>query len=195
MPLIARKFTRSEKAQVMKISREVRARRKKLGLRQKDLDVFIGLRPRTIERIERLRFNRRCLAPDDPVIPTVLEALEKIEKDPSILHRATLVNRPRSPVLDMRSRRPRPNVSATRDPITLHAKLIRCPDQDCWMTQSGCESLRGVDRTCRSLNGGRGCRGVKHRRNLERKRVEVNYTPPTENEAQQPNRYHSGGNS
>ena len=192
MPLVTRKYSRSEKSQVMKHSREVRTRRSKLRIRQKELDFEAGVKPRTVERIERRNVDWRSMPPEDPSIEAVLSALSRLEADSA--RRDTLISESRYRVNLSRRSNPihRPRDAAPK-PTKLSALVKWCPQREVWITQGGCVGRLKVDPVCNSMRGGQGCRGVKHR-NLKSKRIDVEYTPPTPSEIEAiPPKYHAGG--
>jgi len=172
----ATRFTARELEIITRIARSVRYRRRALGLRTGDLDVAAQLPSRTVERIERVD-PRRSVRPDDPVVRVVLMTLGDLEAMPEHLRPqpAEGFDRPK-----LRIWKPSRQRFAATEPTTLEAHLRRCPDHDVWITQAGCAAhIDAKDPVCRSLRSGRGCRGVKHRHTLERKTVQVEYTPPS----------------
>lgn len=177
MALLPRQLTNAQKSQIRKNASEVRRRRIALGLRQRDLDVLSDVKPRTVERVERRRIDHRVMPPDQPIISRILRTLSHIEQHPKD-PRLALVKDPSSRSIVGRVRRAVREVTE-REAITLEAVVKYCPDQGVWITQGGCDGMRQSHRVCRSMNGGRGCRGVKHRRGLEAKLIKVDYKPPS----------------
>lgn len=156
--------------EILKVANTVARRRRALGITQIQLDYEAGFSLRTTDTIERNIVDRRCFMPDDPRVLQILATLVRLEKDP---------NRPRY------SRRPHPTTLRTKpkkstehESQTLKATIKRCPEMDVWITQGGCDGIRKTHAVCRARRFGLGCKGVSHRYRLERKEIEVRYTPP-----------------
>lgn len=178
----ARQWTKRETAELQKLAREVKRRREALGISQRLFDQAAGFKVRTVQWVERLVVDRRTIDLDDPRVGVVLSTLKRLEsKGVDIEDERKARSKQRM------SRRvvPKERERVEREPVTLEATLLRCPDQDLWITQAGCEGMLGTSPICRSLRSGKGCRGVKHRAGLDRKEIAVDYTPPTPAELEQ----------
>lgn len=162
---------------ISKIAIDVARRRRLLGLTQEGLDQACGFVTATTYSVERGAVSpRRSFEASDGRVIKILATLSTIEADPTYKKPAPHGPAHRSKIHPRAQRAP----AAPRkpEPKTLSAIIKRCPDQDVWITQAGCDGIRKTHRTCRSLRFGFGCKGVAHRRGLEKKEIIVEYTPP-----------------
>lgn len=158
--------------EIQRIAQDVARRRRALGLTQTQLDFEAGYTLRTTDTIERKIIDRRCLLPSDPRVLQVLATLDRIEKDPACRQKYE----PRTP--HPRALRAKSRSRSSRGPQVLTATLKLCPDMEVWITQGGCDGIRKTHSICTARRFGLGCKGVSHRRRLERKEISVEYTPP-----------------
>lgn len=179
----ARKEITPDQAQAVKETAEsVAARRRALGLTQVQLDQDCGFTSPIVYAIERGAVNeRRSLATDDWRVLKVLATLARIEADPD--WKSARCGPPHRSRTSPRALRTRPKPAPHSESQTLHAVLKRCPDQDLWITQAGCESMLKTHAICRARRLGLGCKGIAHRyfhkgKRIERKEIAVQYTPP-----------------
>lgn len=171
-----RTLTPDQVEAVMQTANEVARRRRALDMTQVQLDQACGFTFRTTDAIERATISHRSMLPSDPRVGKVLATLAKLEADPDWKPEARgPAHRSRT---SPRAKRARPNPSPHSESQTLCATLVRCPDQDIWITQAGCDSIKKTNLVCKSLRLGFGCKGVRYRKKLERKEIAVQYTPP-----------------
>lgn len=169
----ARVLSKQQREEIVTTAREIRRRRKAIGVTQSAIDRECGFSTRTTFYAESLTVDHRSLVADDVRILKILDALQRLEKDPP---KGTMPYSKRAAAGVLQNKQ---QVARSDEPVTLSATLKHCPDQDLWITQAGCEGMLDRNPICQSLRGGRGCRGVKHRPQLETKDIEVEYKPPT----------------
>lgn len=169
----ARILSKAEREEILATAREIRRRRKAIGVTQSAIDRECGFATRVTFYAESLTVDHRSIVAHDERITRIRKALDHLERHPpsSVM---PFSKRAAAGVL-----RTKHQVARSDEPVTLSATLKHCPDQDLWITQAGCEGMLDRNPICQSLRGGRGCRGVKHRPQLETKDVEVEYKPPT----------------
>lgn len=169
-------LTATQRKRILEIALMVRRRRKALGITQTQLDQECGFTQRTVDRVERTDVGHRSFLPDDSRVKRVLDTLSRLQRKPDFL-RPQNHSRPVKRRVEV-AERERPT-----EEIQLSATVRFCPDHSVWITQGGCDGLIASKHlTCRSMRGGKGCRGVKHRPGLPSKEIEVTYTPPKPDE-------------
>lgn len=172
----ARVLSKGQREDILAAARQIRRRRKALGITQNALDRECGFAKRVTFYAESLTVDHRSLLADDARVVKIFAVLGRLERSPRTAARP-FEKRNAASVLRTRSQ-----VASGADAATLAATITECPDQGVWITQAGCEAMLGANPICRALRSGKGCRGVKHRRGLKTKEIEVEYTPPTESE-------------
>lgn len=175
-------LSKRQRDEILQTAHAVRRRRRALGLTQVALDHECGFKLRIVDKVERRVVDRRSPLPDDPRVVTVVETLERLELNPQPIE-------PKKKSASLMKRRPDPLTEPRTEAVTLKATVKLCPDHGVWITQGGCDGLIPQHPVCRSLRNGKGCRGVKHRRTLVKKSIEVDYTPPRPGDWTPPRRY------
>ena len=141
---------------------DIKPSRKLLGITQGQLAAAAGLTVGHVDRAERAKGDRRGYPSDHPVMAQLREALARLKAAPVLPATRS------APSNGVRAR-----LVTERVPGIYIARVTLCPDVGCWMTQRGCEGLVKRHGVCRSMRQGRGCRGVRYRRGLEKREVTV----------------------
>jgi hypothetical protein len=166
-------LSKQQREEIVTTAREIRRRRKAIGVTQSAIDRECGFSTRVTCYAESVTVDHRSLVSDDVRILKILDALRRLEEEPP-KESLPFSKRAAGGVLKNKQQ-----VARSDEPVTLSATLRHCPDQGLWITQAGCDGMRERNPVCQSLRNGRGCRGVEHRPQLEAKDVEVEYTPPS----------------
>lgn len=163
---------------ITQIAIDVARRRRLLGLTQDGLDQACGFRVATTYSVERGAVSpRRSFDATDGRVIKILATLATLENDPHYQPPTRGLSH-RSRISPRALQRAAPKPIPPSDPKTLTASVSRCPDLEIWITQAGCDAIRKTHAVCSARRFGFGCKGVKHRRRLERKEIAVHYTPP-----------------